>query len=138
MVESRRGAVAWPCGCTPFPLPAHRTGRADFQHPALRLASRQGYRQYGLTILGQAEDAQLPEDRFMAEANSASRLHFVPPCKKTPHGLYHMAVDRPMCLLSGFRSRSSRPSRAGSRSTHPGCPAKAGNGTLADGRARSA
>ena len=28
----------------PFPLPAHRTGRADFRHPALRLASPQGTR----------------------------------------------------------------------------------------------
>ena len=27
-----------------FPLPAHRTGRADLPHPALRLASRQGPR----------------------------------------------------------------------------------------------
>ena len=28
----------------PFPLPAHRTGRADLRHPALRLASPQGTR----------------------------------------------------------------------------------------------
>jgi hypothetical protein len=28
----------------PFPLPAHRTGRADFPHPALRLDSREGSR----------------------------------------------------------------------------------------------
>ena len=32
MVESRRGAVAHRA---PFPRPAHRTGRADFPHPAL-------------------------------------------------------------------------------------------------------
>ena len=31
IVESRSGAVA----DAPFPLPAHRTGRADFPHPAL-------------------------------------------------------------------------------------------------------
>ena len=31
-VESRRGAVA---RSAPFPRPAHRTGRADFPHPAL-------------------------------------------------------------------------------------------------------
>ena len=29
-----------PYGNAPFPLPAHRTGRADFPHPALRPASR--------------------------------------------------------------------------------------------------
>src|SRR6476660_2808191 len=34
-VEERRGAALR----SPFPLPAHRTGRADFPHPALRLAS---------------------------------------------------------------------------------------------------
>jgi len=35
-VESRRGAVL---RSSPFPLPAHQTGRADFPHPAFRLAS---------------------------------------------------------------------------------------------------
>ncbi len=37
-VEEGRGGIA------PFPLPAHRTGRADFPHPALRLTSPQGTR----------------------------------------------------------------------------------------------
>ena len=32
-VEERRGASG------PFPLPAHQTGRADFQHPAFRQTS---------------------------------------------------------------------------------------------------
>ncbi len=40
-VESRRGAVLQQC--SPSPLPAHRTGRADFPHPALRLASWQAH-----------------------------------------------------------------------------------------------
>ena len=31
-------------GITPFPLPAHQTGRADFRHPAFRVASLQGTR----------------------------------------------------------------------------------------------
>ena len=46
-VESRSGAVAGSIDHAPFPLPAHRTGRADFPHPALRLASRQGPRRRG-------------------------------------------------------------------------------------------
>src|SRR5262249_37481712 len=42
-VESRIGAVAWGLlANAPFPIPAHRTGRADFRHPALRLASPHG------------------------------------------------------------------------------------------------
>jgi hypothetical protein len=38
------GAVAWAYGQGPFPIPAHQTGRADFRHPAFRLASPQGTR----------------------------------------------------------------------------------------------
>src|SRR5580658_4097128 len=37
-VEEWRGCLG-PEAIAPFPLPAHRTGRADFPHPALRLAS---------------------------------------------------------------------------------------------------
>ena len=35
IVESRCGAVASSDDHTPFPHPAHRTGQADFPHPAL-------------------------------------------------------------------------------------------------------
>ena len=38
LVKSRSGAVAVLRG-DPFPVPAHQTGRADFQHPAFRPAS---------------------------------------------------------------------------------------------------
>src|SRR5215207_1372319 len=45
IVESRTGAVAWALwGNAPFPVPAHQTGRADFPHPAFRLASPRGTR----------------------------------------------------------------------------------------------
>ena len=42
-VEERRGGLG-PMGITPFPLPAHQTGRADFPHPASRPASPQSTR----------------------------------------------------------------------------------------------
>jgi hypothetical protein len=43
--------VAWSrTANAPFPLPAHRTGRADFPHPALRLASWQGPRRLRLRL----------------------------------------------------------------------------------------
>ena len=43
-VEERRGGLGLRLGAiTPFPLPAHRTGRADFRHPALRPASLQAH-----------------------------------------------------------------------------------------------
>ncbi len=45
---SASAAFDWRClisrAIAPFPLPAQRTGRADFPHPALRLASPQGTR----------------------------------------------------------------------------------------------
>jgi uncharacterized membrane protein YphA (DoxX/SURF4 family) len=37
-VEDGRGSLG-PMASAPFPIPAHRTGRADLRHPALRLAS---------------------------------------------------------------------------------------------------
>src|SRR5258706_8712935 len=37
-VEDGRGCLG-PMANAPFPIPAHRTGRADFRHPALRLVS---------------------------------------------------------------------------------------------------
>jgi hypothetical protein len=37
-VEDGRGSLG-PVGIAPFPIPAHRTGRARLRHPALRLAS---------------------------------------------------------------------------------------------------
>src|SRR5262249_51691495 len=37
-VEDGRGSLG-PLANAPFPIPAHRTGRAELPHPALRLAS---------------------------------------------------------------------------------------------------
>ena len=39
-LSPRAGASVF--ALAPFPLPAHQTGRADFRHPAFRLASPQG------------------------------------------------------------------------------------------------
>src|SRR5260370_41821648 len=40
-VESRKGARPGPTGSWLFPFPAHKTGRAHFEHPAFRLVSPQ-------------------------------------------------------------------------------------------------
>src|SRR3981189_3292789 len=42
-VEDGRGSWG-PMANAPFPIPAHQTGRADFRHPAFRLASPHGTR----------------------------------------------------------------------------------------------
>jgi len=38
----------------PFPILAHQTGRADFRHPAFRLASPQGTREPAAHCWGRA------------------------------------------------------------------------------------
>jgi hypothetical protein len=41
-VEDGRGSLG-PMANAPFPIPARQTGRADFRHPAFRLASPQAH-----------------------------------------------------------------------------------------------
>src|SRR5208337_4329287 len=60
-VESRKGAVAWPCGVAPFPFPAHQTGRARLRHPAFRLISSQGLRRRSNLHAVETLHAEVPE-----------------------------------------------------------------------------
>ena len=55
----------------PFPLPAHRTGRADFPHPALRLTSRQGPRPGSLRLAAQLS-WERPEIQWCFQAHRQS------------------------------------------------------------------
>jgi hypothetical protein len=61
-VEERRGSVDLLIAA-PFPLPAHRTQRADFPHCALGLVSRAGMRHTSTTWRDQTNDPELIEDR---------------------------------------------------------------------------
>jgi len=54
-VEDGRGSLG-PKANAPFPIPAHQTGRADFRHPAFRLASPQGTRRPGRSLLVSGDD----------------------------------------------------------------------------------
>ena len=101
MVESRRGAVAQAMRLCPVSPPRSSNRTCRFPASGFPAGFTSTLSAYGLTIQCQAVDAQLPEDRFVAEASSASRGHFVPPGKKTPHVLHHVGVDRPVCLLAG-------------------------------------
>ena len=56
-VEERRGAAM----SDPFPLPAHQTGRADFPHPAFRLASPRHCRRRANVQPAKPEHAKVPE-----------------------------------------------------------------------------
>ena len=123
-VNAERGAVAQAMRLCPVSPPRSSNRTCGFPASGFPAGFTSTLSAYGLTIQCQAVDAQLPEDRFVAEASSASRGHFVPPGKKTPHVLHHVGVDTPGVHSCGFRSRSSCPSRARSRSTRPVYPAR--------------
>src|SRR6187431_258428 len=62
-VEDGRGSLG-PVASAPFPILAHRTGRADLRHPALRLASSLGPQQGTSEQAFHTEHAALTVDRF--------------------------------------------------------------------------
>ena len=64
-VEERRGDLG-PLAIVPFPPPAHRTGRADFSHPALQAISHEGM-QHTATLPAELEDLAGLEDVFGRE-----------------------------------------------------------------------
>lgn len=82
----------------PFPFPAHRTGRADFPHPALRLASPQGLR-LGLKMhASETDDTEVSIDDFSREDPGRPGLHLVPLAKEVAHAVVDVMVNRPICL----------------------------------------
>src|SRR5438093_1550745 len=108
-VESRTGAVTEGVGSgccrpllrlagvsvhamAPFPIPAHRTGRAGFPHPALRLVSRSGTRRGPQLHPSQSKDPQFSEDPRVREVSGASRLHLVAASQKVPNTALDVVV----------------------------------------------
>ena len=75
-VEERRGGLG-PVSITPFPLPAHQTGRADFPHPASRPASPQSTRRGAKMDPTSSDHTELPERDRIGETPGASRRHLV-------------------------------------------------------------
>ena len=92
-VESRA------CGeLSPFPAPAHRTGRADFPHPALRLDSLQRYRWDASSCTAHVMHSQIVEDRRVLELTGAPRGHLVTPLQKVSHSRSHMGIHGSIAL----------------------------------------
>src|SRR5688500_11181601 len=96
MVESRGGAVA---RIAPFPPPAHRTGRADFPHPALGEGSRFRMRQAARVPLQleQAETLFQPAAPSPAPVQTGTFVFGEPPLAEP---VRDMCVDGPV----GFRA----------------------------------
>src|SRR5690606_17997731 len=90
--ESARRVEEWRgCAKVPFPFPAHRTGRADFRHPALRQTSRESSRR--LARPGAAVDAEDSEDGIRGEpAGPADPAGQVAAAQKRPHPLLDVAI----------------------------------------------
>ena len=85
-VEEGRGGL-YRIGITPFPFPAHQTGRANFPHPAFRLASSRGTRRGAKMNPAQPKHAEIPEHGPSREPRGAARRHLVTPDQKMPHAL---------------------------------------------------
>src|SRR5262245_65073359 len=86
-VEDGRG------GDAPFPIPAHQTGRADFPHPAFRLASLQSTRQQSQVEAPELEYAERTKHRFAGEAVGAVRGHLVTSDQKASDPLVDVVVN---------------------------------------------
>ena len=92
-VEEGRGGL-YRIGITPFPFPAHQTGRANFPHPAFRLASSRDTRRGAKMNPAQPKHAEIPEHGPSREPRGAARRHLVTPDQKMPRALIDVIVDR--------------------------------------------
>src|ERR1700712_4315442 len=102
-VEDGRGGTA------PFPVPAHQTGRADFPHPAFRLASPQGPRRRPTALASKALDGQSPVDIFSGEVIRSTPLHFVSLTEEVPRSVVDMLIDGLVCRRKAAVGEVGRP-----------------------------
>src|SRR3954470_192964 len=91
-VEDGRGSLG-PMANAPFPIPAHQTGRADFRHPAFRLASPRGTRRGRSGQALEAQNAEFAMNDIECEPTIAAPLHLVPPREEPAHSFKDVLVD---------------------------------------------
>src|SRR5216683_171 len=96
-VEDGRGSLG-PMANAPFPIPAHQTGRADFRHPAFRLASPQGTRRDRSGQPLEAQNAEFSMNYIECESAIAAPLHLVPSREEPAHTFKDVLVDATVCL----------------------------------------
>src|SRR3989441_1735921 len=85
----------------PFLLPAHRTGRAGFPHPALGRVSREGMRRCVRVGFG-GTDAQLPKHIADGKLLVARSNDLVPSAEKAPDRV----VEVQLHIVPGLRDRA--------------------------------
>src|SRR5262249_21390003 len=76
-VEDGRGSLG-PIANAPFPIPAHRTGRAALPHPALRLASPRGTRRCLQWQAFEAQEATFSLDDVTGQPACPAPSHPMP------------------------------------------------------------
>ncbi len=91
------GAVSTAIWQRPFPIPAHRTGRADLRHPALRLASPHGTRRRGKWQAFESQKPAFSIDDLTGEAFGPAPCHFVPSGEEVAHALIDVSVNTTEC-----------------------------------------
>ena len=87
----------------PFLLPAHRTGRAGFPHPALGRVSREGMRR-GVRVGFGGTNAQPPKHIMNGKLSVARPSDFVPSAKKAPDRVVQVLFH----IVPGRRDRAVR------------------------------
>ena len=85
----------------PFPIPAHQTGRADFRHPAFRLASPQGTRRGRSGQALEAQNAEFSMNDIECKSAIAAPLHLVPSHEEPTHTFKDVLVELPDMLPPG-------------------------------------
>ena len=96
-VEDGRGSLG-PMANAPFPIPAHQTGRADFRHPAFRLASPRRIRRDCSGQALEAQNAVFSMNYIECESAIAAPLHLVPSREEPAHTFKDVLVDATVCL----------------------------------------
>jgi len=81
-VEDGRGSLG-SLAIAPFPIPAHQTGRADFRHPAFRLASPRDMRRGRSGQALEARNAEFSMNDIECKSAIAAPLHLVPSRERT-------------------------------------------------------
>ena len=93
------GAVAWgPLAIAPFPIPAQQTGRADFRHPAFRLASPRGTRRGRAGQALKAQNAEFSMNDIESKSAIAAPLHLVPSREEPAQSFKDVLIDATVCL----------------------------------------
>src|SRR4029077_10377608 len=95
------GAVAGALAIAPFPIPAHQTGRADFRHPAFRLASPRGTRRGRSGQALEAQNAEFSMNDIECESAIPAPSPLVPPREDPAHTFKDVLVDATVCFAPG-------------------------------------